>query len=89
MQIKDLNSLLFLGGGSFSKALIFLGSGFTPRDEKIISKNAIYVFSKRTVFGVKCEISFIYCLHHLFKCQNVPIESFCGNNEIILHMACS
>ena len=54
MQIKDLNSLLFLGGGSFSKALIFLGSGITPRDEKIISKNAIYVFSKRTVFGVKC-----------------------------------
>ena len=54
MQIKDLNSLLFLGGGSFSKGLIFLGSGITPRDEKIISKNAIYVFSKRTVFGVKC-----------------------------------
>ena len=36
MQRNDFNSLLFLDGGRFSKALTFLGSGLTLLDEEII-----------------------------------------------------
>ena len=46
MQIKDFNSLLFLGGGRFSKALIFSRFGLTPLGEKIIPQNTISVFPK-------------------------------------------
>ena len=57
MQIKDFKSLLFLGGGSFSKALTFSMSGLTSLDEKIIPQNEIFVFPKEHFFGLSVKLA--------------------------------
>ena len=57
MQIKDFNSLLFLGGGRFSKALTFSGSGLTPHDEKIIPQNAVSVFPKEHFLRLSVKLA--------------------------------
>ena len=57
MQIKDFNSLLFLGRGRFSKALTFSGSGLTLLEEKIIPQNAISVFPKEHFLGLSIKLA--------------------------------
>ena len=57
MQMTDFNSLLFLGGGRFSKASIFSKSGLTLLDEKIIPQNAIPVFAKEHFLGSSVKLA--------------------------------
>ena len=56
-QIKDFNSLVFLGGGRFSNSLTFSVSGLTPFDEIIVPQNAIFVFPKEHFLGLSVKLA--------------------------------
>ena len=57
MGIKDLDSVLFLGGQRFSRALTFFGSSLTPLEEKIIPQNAIFVLPKEHFLGFSVKLA--------------------------------
>ena len=85
MQMKDFNSLQFLGGGKrFSKSLTFWGSGLTPLDEKIIPKNAISIFPKEHFLGLSVKLALSIAFITSSSAKLCPLKLF----VVIIRSSC-